>query len=212
MITYLHRWFSKPLARHLRKPEGIFGRLTARMMNSTNTVMTATAIDLLNITPNDHVLDIGFGGGDSLGQLLHKAHNGHVTGLEMSAAMLKSAAKQYRNAISRDHLSLKEGAIEELPFEAAQFDRICTLNTIYFWQDIEKATAELYRVCKPGGKIVIAYRPRSVMQDMKFSQYGFNLDQADKLAHLLRDVGFQHIADHDHESDDLGFICLEAIK
>ena len=94
MITYLQRWFSKPLARHLREPEGLFGRLTARMMNTTNTVMTATAIDLLNITPHDRVLDIGFGGGDSLGRLLYKAQHGHVTGLEMSGSMVKNATKK----------------------------------------------------------------------------------------------------------------------
>jgi len=212
MITYIHRWFSKPLARHLREPDGLFGRLTARMMNATNAIMTTTAIDALDISPNHLILDVGFGGGDSLDQCLSRAPDGHISGTEISASMLRRAGKIYRRFISHGRLSLHEGTIEALPFGDNQFDRISTLNTIYFWSDPKQGVGEMYRVCKPNGKTIIAFRPRHVMQQMKFSQHGFTLFQSDEVMHLLREAGFIDITEHYYETDNLGFICLSASK
>lgn len=212
MLTILHRYFSKTLARNLRNPKGIMGNITANMMNSTNLAMTKTALQQLDVQKNDCVIDIGFGGGLTFEYLLEKGHRGHVAGLEISDDMLARAGKAFQHALDNEKLSLHKGSIEALPFIDNNFDKICTLNTIYFWQEPKLAMAELYRVCRPQGRVVIAYRQRQTMQSLKFTRHGFTLYQNSEVSDLLHTAGFSHISSQDHMDDEIGYTCITAHK
>ena len=45
-----------------------------------------------------------------------------------------------------------------LPFATGQFDRACSVNTIYFWPTPEADLAEFHRVLKPGGRAALTFR------------------------------------------------------
>src|SRR5512138_3892318 len=60
----------KIMARQLSRPDGLLGRVVARLMNRFNRAMSGAAIALLEVAPGDDVLEIGFGGGASLNPLL----------------------------------------------------------------------------------------------------------------------------------------------
>jgi 2-polyprenyl-3-methyl-5-hydroxy-6-metoxy-1,4-benzoquinol methylase len=50
---------------------------------------------------------------------------------------------------------IEQGSILELPFEANQYDLVAALDVIEHVEDHQLAVQELWRVCKPGGHIVI---------------------------------------------------------
>lgn len=212
MLTLLHRLFSKPLAKHLSRPDGLLGRLTARMMNSTNAIMLSNTINILAPEKTHTTLDIGFGGGDSLAALLDKVVSGTVHGVEVSDTMIESAEKRFAAFIASNKIMIHKASIEALPFNDQTFDRICSMNTIYFWEQPEKACRELYRICKDNAYVVIAFRPRHDIEDMAFTRYGFNLYDDDQVTSMLQNAGF-HSVELKHFTDDgIGFTCIRALR
>jgi hypothetical protein len=48
------------IARHLSQPSGVLGRIVGRLMNRNNAKMNAFAVKLLELTPDDRVLEVGY--------------------------------------------------------------------------------------------------------------------------------------------------------
>ncbi len=108
------------------------------------------------------VLDAGCGGGGNLEEL---ARLGPVVGIEPAGRSLEAAR-------ARRVGEVVEGVIEELPFEAALFDVVATLDVIEHVDDDVGALAELRRVTKPGGHLLVTvpayqrlYGPHDVAND-----------------------------------------------
>jgi ubiquinone/menaquinone biosynthesis C-methylase UbiE len=79
---------------------------------------------------------------------------------------------------------------DRLPFKSETFDKVFTVNTIYFWDDPGKTLSEIARVLKPEGWIVVAVRPDSVMSHYPFARFGFRLFSSDDLKTLLTENNF----------------------
>jgi protein-L-isoaspartate O-methyltransferase len=81
------------IARQLARPKGLLGRLIARLMNQHNAKMNAFAVQLLQLTPSDRVLEIGFGGGVSLPTLIKRI--GFVGGVDRSPDVISWAKARF---------------------------------------------------------------------------------------------------------------------
>ena len=117
--------FWKFIAGQVRHPSGIFSGLVARQMNRTNANMNKTMVQLLEIKPTDHVLEIGFGGGGALDEMTKSVESGLVAGIEVSDAMLRRGRKRFNNIISRGKMELKKGSSARIPYEDGFFDKAC---------------------------------------------------------------------------------------
>jgi arsenite methyltransferase len=146
------------VAQQLSHPTGLLGRLMGLLMNRNNARMNAFALKVLELTPADRVLEIGFGGGVTLATLIERA--GFVAGLDRSHIMVERANARHAAAVAARHAEFRQGTVDALPFEAAAFDKVCTVNTIYFWRSLEEGFAEIHRVLKPGGCVVIGFLPK----------------------------------------------------
>jgi ubiquinone/menaquinone biosynthesis C-methylase UbiE len=82
-------------ARRLAHPSGPAAGVVAAWLNTANTGINRRAVEALDLTPNDHVLDVGFGGGAALAGLLRRSPSRTVAGIEPSAAMIERAAKRF---------------------------------------------------------------------------------------------------------------------
>ena len=123
------------IARQLSHPTGFVGRIMGRLMNRHNAKLNAFAVQQLNLTSSDRVLEIGFGGGVTLPLLIKQA--GFVGGVDRSIDMVKRAKAMFSDAVSSDRAEFRQGAVEALPFEVSSFGKVCTVNTIYFWSSLE---------------------------------------------------------------------------
>jgi ubiquinone/menaquinone biosynthesis C-methylase UbiE len=77
-----------------------------------------------------------------------------------------------------------------LPFADSSFDKIFTINSIYFWDDTVKILAEMKRLLLPKGKLIITFRPKRLMKNYPFTKYGFNLFAKEEALQLLTQNGF----------------------
>jgi SAM-dependent methyltransferase len=130
-------------------------------MNRHNAKMNGFALRLLGVGPSDRVLEVGFGGGLNIPFLLRNA--AFLAGVDRSDTVVRSAQRRFAAAIGEGRAIFREGSIEELPFNAGEFTKVCTANTVYFWNSLHTGCAELHRVLAPGGHAVIAFLPKEWM-------------------------------------------------
>ncbi len=132
------------IARQLSRPTGLIGRVIGRLMNRHNAKMNAFAVEQLALTPTDRVLEIGFGGGVALPSLIRAA--AFIGGVDRSRDCVQWANVRYSAVVKAGRAAFREGSVEAIPFETASFEKVCTVNTVYFWPSLDAGFIEIHRV------------------------------------------------------------------
>lgn len=181
----------KLLASQLKHPSGEKGIEIANMMNETNIGMTKHAIGCLNIKEGDIVLELGHGNGGHIAYLLQQAEKLTYYGLEMSALMNAEAHRINETFVERDQALFYLYDCITIPFADNFFDKIFTVNTIYFWSNPVKLLEELHRVIKPGGILCITFALKSFMEQLPFTKVEFELYDEAKIKSLIAASDFE---------------------
>ncbi|MGN7987339.1 class I SAM-dependent methyltransferase [Pedobacter sp. 22226] len=180
----------KNIAKQLSCPEGEHGIKTGEMMHASNIGMTTSAIDALNLQNNDFVLEIGHGNGMHIARLLSKAEKLSYYGADISETIIAEAKKINQEFIDNGvvQFTLTDG--NKLPFENGLFNKIFTVNTIYFWENPGAYLSEIKRTLKPNGILSLCFADKSFMQNLPFTPYGFILYEVEKVKELLKNADF----------------------
>lgn len=113
------------------------------------------AVELLALPREARVLDLCTGTADLLIEALARAEGRRGFGLDLSTAMLqRGQAKLARRGLA-GRAALAAGDAERLPFRAARFDGALVAFGIRNVGDPGSALAELWRVLRPGGRLVV---------------------------------------------------------
>lgn len=104
------------------------------------------------IRPGALILDVACGPG--LVSLALAESAGHVTGLDLTPAMLDKAHELQRQR-RLDNLSWVAGRADALPFPDGSFDAVVTRFSLHHLADPTMALAEMVRTCRPGGRVVV---------------------------------------------------------
>jgi SAM-dependent methyltransferase len=174
------------LARQLRRPDGVVGRLVVSRLNRGNQGMIAAAIEALEPTEPSVMADLGFGGGIGLRLLLDRAGVSEVVGIDFAPAMLAAARKRFATEVADGRLRLEAGSLTDLPLPDSSLDGAITVNTVYFLDDLAPALRELARVLRPGGRVVIGIGDPDAMAEMPFTAHGFRLRPIPELEAAIR--------------------------
>ena len=146
--------------KQFRKPTGFLGWVVGHLLASKNRERSRWVLSLLDIQPDSHVLEIGFGSGADIQQVSQMTPEGLVAGVDHSDTMVRQASKRNARAIQSGRVELQLGAAAKIPYPDAAFDLIFSINVAQFWEDPQAVLAELQRVLKPQGQIAIAIQPR----------------------------------------------------
>ena len=182
------------MAAQLRQPNGWFGSLVmSRLLNRVNSQIVDATLAILDVRAEHHVLEVGFGGGSALSRLVTRTGTGLVEGVDVSTEMVKRAEHKFQREIEVGRLRVQLGDVVHLPFRNAIFDRIFTINTIYFWPDAEEGMGEVHRVLKQDGTAAVAIRSKEKMEQHAVSKHGFRLFSPDDVADLMCRTGFRNV-------------------
>jgi arsenite methyltransferase len=108
------------------------------------------------LNPGERVLDLGSGAGtDSLVAAQMVGQQGHVTGIDMTPAML-AKARAAAAEMGFANVEFVEGEAEQLPFEDESFDVVISNGVIDLIPDKDAVFSELHRVLARGGRLQIA--------------------------------------------------------
>jgi arsenite methyltransferase len=190
-VVYCRPVIPRILARQLSRPTGVLGAFVRRLMNRGNAKMNAFAVGQLGLTPTDRVLEIGFGGGVTLPSLFKGA--AFVGGVDRSGDVVARARARFAEAVAAGRADFREGQVESLPFEQASFDKVCTVNTVYFWTSLDAGFAEILRVLKPGGRAAIGFLPKERMDRIGFPADIFTPRAPGDVVASLTKTGFTNV-------------------
>src|SRR6266702_5097441 len=149
----------KPLfiAKQGRKPSGLLGRIVARVMAKETADENEFALELLQLRPEDAVLEIGCGHGETLAKAAKVVSSGSLCGIDFSPVMHRHATRRHRRLVAEKRIEFLLGSSDRLPFADRSFDKVFAVHTIYFWTTPLDHLAEARRVLKPGGRFVLGF-------------------------------------------------------
>lgn len=110
----------------------------------------------MGIRAGDQILDLGCGGGWTTRLLARAAAGAQATGVDISPGMIAEAERQHTNTIRARYVV---GSFERLDLPDARFQRVFSLEALYYAPDLAAALAEILRVLRPGGTcdVVVEY-------------------------------------------------------
>lgn len=189
----------KILAQHLANPQGEKGIEIGEMMNATNIGMTLESIRTLLIEDHESILEIGHGNAGHLKNILSLAKGLKYTGIDISETMNQEAKRLNQNFENQASFLLYEG--KKLPFENETFDKIFTVNTVYFWEDPIEFLNEICRVLKDNGTFVLTFGQRDFMEKLPFTAYNFTLYNNDEMEELVSKSHFKRMKTSEREEE-----------
>ncbi|PTT29997.1 class I SAM-dependent methyltransferase [Chryseobacterium sp. HMWF028] len=189
----------KILAQNLANPQGEKGIEIGEMMNATNISMTLESIKTLMIDDGQQILEIGHGNAAHLKSIMSLAKNLTYTGIDISETMHNEAKRLNKEFENQSAFVLYEG--KKLPFQDRIFDKIFTVNTVYFWESPVEFLNEIYRVLKDDGTFVLTFGQRDFMEKLPFTEYDFTLYNNREMEELISKSHFKRMKTSEKEEE-----------
>lgn len=171
------------------RPTGFLGSVAGFMMARTpsNLDRIRWTLSLLDVKPNDRVLEVGFGPGVAIELLSKIATRGFVAGIDHSDEMVRHATKRNADAIRGGRIVLCRASASAPPAFNEFFDKILTINSIHFWNDPVECLRNLRKLLRPGGLMAVTLQPRTrTATDATTAILG------EEIATKLERAGFSH--------------------
>ncbi len=101
------------------------------------------------------ILDVATGTGDVAIMTYHQLHPEKIIGIDISEGMLEFGNKKLANLQLNKVIELQKGDSETIQFEGNHFDAVTVAFGVRNFQHLEKGLAEMQRVLKTDGKLVV---------------------------------------------------------
>jgi ubiquinone/menaquinone biosynthesis C-methylase UbiE len=138
-----------------REFEGVMGLLAGWTMAYGRGRSARLLADLAAVGPGDRVVDVGSGPGRFLREAAERG--AEAVGVEPSAQMRRLAARRMPARL-RPAVTVVDGVAERLPLEDGSATVGWAVASVHHWSDRDAGLAELYRVLRPGGRLLLAER------------------------------------------------------
>jgi len=112
--------------------------------------MTVQTIEKMSLAGDETVLDLGCGNGWAVRELAKLLPDGKACGVDISDKMIAEAREKSANAAN---LEFYVASADELPFASNSVHHILSVESFYYYPELEPVVNELYRILAPGGKI-----------------------------------------------------------
>lgn len=168
----------------LSGPRGWLARPMARFLNRFNSNDYQRAMGELGAMPGETVLELGFGGGIGVETLLKK--NVRVIAAEPAVAMRERAFRRWSSALAEGALEVWPHAAEQLP--ERRVDRALSMNTVYFWQDVEAGFNNLRRMVTT--RLVLGIASPAHLHEAGFAEEGYRVKPVEWYQQCLAVAGF----------------------
>ena len=179
-------------SRQAGNPTGMLGRVVGRLMVKDTARHNDRGIELLALDGPATVLEVGYGQGRTVARLLGLGHR--VLGVDVSETMRRQAVARNRRAhrAGRAELLTTDGRL--VPFEDDAADAALTTHAVYFMDDPSTTVADIARVLRPGGRLVVACHVGDDPMPAWVDPAVYRIPTRDELQTMLRDTGFDVVA------------------
>lgn len=193
------------IIRQFGKPSGPLGVLVGLIMRArpSNRLRNLRTVELLDIRPEDRVLEVGFGPGLAVARAAELASAGKVVGLDHSELMLRQATRRNAELIRAGRVELLLGSADALPRFERRFDKVLAVNVYMFWKDPVAVLGGLRLAMNPGGVIALTLQPRN-----RGATADDTRDAAERMTASLRAAGFGEVRTEIMEMAPVAAACV----
>jgi SAM-dependent methyltransferase len=175
-------------------PRGAAGWLVAVSMPMMHKVFYGPAADLLELQPDDDLVEVACGSGVFLD--IHACHVRSIAGLDLSDIQVRLARRRLADRIAAGTAEIVQGDAAALPWEDERFSAAACIGSLDHFPDPAGALRELRRVLRPGGRLVISYGFDPSAEEMvrQMEKWGLPNPSEEEVRKLVEDAGFSLVS------------------
>lgn len=169
-------------------------------MNVSHSKLTDWGLGQIGIEKSYTILDVGCGGGRTVSKLAAIATEGKVYGVDYSEESVAATKKINAQAIETGRVEVRHGSVSQLPFSDGMFDLVTAVETHFWWPNLAADMGEVFRVVKPGGKLVAvaevykgAGTTTSKLAEKYAARTGMTLLSAEEHRELFANAGYSDV-------------------
>lgn len=132
-----------------------YDRLNRILSLGIDTRWRHRALRLLQAPPPARLLDVATGTADFAILAARRLPQTHVTGIDLSEGMLQAGRAKIAKANLQSRVTLEPGDCLALPYADNTFDAVMAAFGVRNFENIPAGLAEMRRVLKPNGRVVI---------------------------------------------------------
>jgi len=176
------------------KPTGFFGKILAKGMARGHKAFYKKAFEIIDPKKDDRYLEIGFGSGIFINKYMSNVSK--IAGIDYSEDMVKLASNINRKLVESGKAEFKQGYASSLPWDDNEFTIVAAIEVFFFLNETEKTLKEVFRVLKPGGRLIIEMafnKDDGVDHKKHVKKFNLKLYSGDEMKSLLEKAGFNEI-------------------
>lgn len=202
---------SEEIARQSRRPSGWLGEIVGRVMAFETASANEVAAERLGLRENESILEIGCGHGRTLARLA-RTGGAFLAGIDASEVMVRIARRRLHRWIGAGRAEVSLATSSALPYPDVRFDAALAVHVLYFWNDAVTDLREIRRVLRPGGRLLLGYRPRDAETLAALPASVYALRSVEEVEGLLEKAGFAAIHSAELAHGSKRFVCTQATR
>lgn len=176
-------------------PRGLVGRVIARMMPLGHNAIYKRVSRVLNLKPEDELVEVACGGGHFLKK--YASHARYVAGLDLSEVQVKMAKRNLKDRIKAGTADIVLGDASKLPWANDRYSAVTVMGSVMGFPEPLESLKEMRRVLRPGGRAVISIEYNA--EDGKdysdyINKYGMWLWKEEDVVKMMREAGFAEVS------------------
>ncbi|EAC6864935.1 class I SAM-dependent methyltransferase [Listeria monocytogenes] len=183
----------KPLINYLSEqaanPRGIIGEITTEIWSSYFEDLSKWTISNTEMGDATNILDIGYGGGSNVKNLVELNKNVTIYGVDISKESYKTATNLNKKAINNGKVKLSIQDVALMNYPADFFDIVYAIQTHMYWDNPRKGFEEIYRVMSNEAVFILSSEKDKIEYHM--DEYKTTAS----LTALLKEIGFREVVE-----------------
>ncbi|EAD0431175.1 class I SAM-dependent methyltransferase [Listeria monocytogenes] len=183
----------KPLINYLSEqaanPRGIIGEITTKIWSSYFEDLSKWTISNTEMGDATNILDIGYGGGSNVKNLVELNKNVTIYGVDISKESYKTATNLNKKAINNGKVKLSIQDVALMNYPADFFDIVYAIQTHMYWDNPRKGFEEIYRVMSNEAVFILSSEKDKIEYHM--DEYKTTAS----LTALLKEIGFREVVE-----------------
>ncbi len=176
-------------------PRGLVGRFIGWVMPLGHSSIYKCVAPVLNLQPEDDVLDVGCGAGYFLKR--YASHVNSIAALDYSEVMVKMATNKHKDRIAAGTAEIVQGEASSLPWDDNRFSAVTSMGSFIVFPKHLESLKEMCRVLRPGGRAVISieYNAEDGKDHSKEAEkYGMGVWTEDEVRQMMKEAGFSEVS------------------